>query len=62
MDETTEVSHAKTQRPKEETPTLHPLVELTMIVGVENLRSRFNSALGLASQGFSESCRVPNRP
>jgi len=38
------------------------LVELTMIVGVENLRSRFNSALGLASQGFSESCRVPNHP
>ena len=36
------------------------LVELTMIVGVENLRSRFNSALGLASQGFSESCRVPD--
>ena len=37
------------------------LVELTMIVCVENLRSRFNSALGLASQGFSESCRVPDR-
>jgi alkylhydroperoxidase family enzyme len=36
------------------------LVELTMMVGVENLRSRFNSALGLASQGFSETCRVPN--
>jgi AhpD family alkylhydroperoxidase len=36
------------------------LVELTMMVGVENLRSRFNAALGLASQGFSESCRVPN--
>ena len=31
------------------------LVELTMMVGVENLRSRFNSALGLASQGF---CRI----
>jgi alkylhydroperoxidase family enzyme len=37
------------------------LVELTMMIGVENLRSRFNSALGLASQGFSESCRVPNQ-
>ena len=36
------------------------LVELTMMVGVENLRSRFDSALGLASQGFSESCRVPH--
>ena len=37
------------------------LVELTMMVCVENLRSRFNSALGLQSQGFSESCRVPAR-
>ena len=34
------------------------LVELTMMVAVENQRSRFNAALGLASQGFSESCRV----
>ena len=34
------------------------LVELTMMVCVENLRSRFNAALGLQSQGFSESCRV----
>ncbi len=37
------------------------LVELTMLVAVENLRSRFNSSLGLSSQGFSESCRVPGR-
>ena len=37
------------------------LVELTMMVCVENLRSRFNAALGLQSQGFSESCRVPAR-
>ena len=37
------------------------LVELTMMVAVENLRSRFNSTLGLSSQGFSESCRVPTR-
>jgi len=36
------------------------VVELTMMVAVENLRSRFNAALGLASQGFSESCRVPS--
>ena len=36
------------------------LVELTMMVAVENQRSRFNAALGLESQGFSESCRVPN--
>jgi alkylhydroperoxidase family enzyme len=35
------------------------LVELTMMVAVENQRSRVNAALGLASQGFSESCRVP---
>jgi len=37
------------------------LVELTMLVAVENLRSRFNSTLGLSSQGFAESCRVPVR-
>ena len=37
------------------------LVELTMMVAVENLRSRFNSTLGLSSQGFSESCRMPTR-
>ncbi|GGM11197.1 carboxymuconolactone decarboxylase family protein [Nakamurella endophytica] len=35
------------------------LVELAMMVAVENERSRFNAGLGLASQGFSESCRVP---
>ena len=38
------------------------LVELTMMVAVENERSRFNAALGLASQGFSRraaSCRSP---
>ena len=38
------------------------LVELTMMVAVENLRSRVNAALGLTSQGFSESCRVPLQP
>ncbi len=38
------------------------LVELTMMVAVENLRSRFNASLGLASQGFSETCRVPAGP
>ena len=31
-------------------------VELTMIVAVENERSRFNSALGLTSQGFTDHC------
>jgi AhpD family alkylhydroperoxidase len=34
------------------------LVELTMMVSVENLRSRFNSALGLRSQGFRERCEL----
>lgn len=34
-------------------------VELTMMVAVENLRSRMNSAAGLTSQGFSESCAIP---
>ncbi len=35
------------------------LVELTMMVAVENLRARFNSALGLTSQGFTDRCEVP---
>jgi AhpD family alkylhydroperoxidase len=35
------------------------MVELTFMVGVENLRSRVNSALGLRSQGFSDRCEVP---
>jgi AhpD family alkylhydroperoxidase len=34
-------------------------VELTYMVGVENLRSRVNSALGLRSQGFADQCQVP---
>lgn len=34
------------------------LVELTMMVAVENQRSRFNSALGLTSQGFADRCEV----
>ncbi|TKJ24530.1 carboxymuconolactone decarboxylase [Blastococcus sp. CCUG 61487] len=37
------------------------LVELTMMVSVENSRSRFNSALGLTSQGFRDRCEVPAR-
>lgn len=36
------------------------LVELAMMVGIENERSRFNAALGLVSQGFSASCRLPS--
>jgi len=30
-----------------------------MMIAVENQRSRFNSALGLTSQGFSDRCEVP---
>jgi len=35
------------------------LVELTMMIAVENVRSRFNSALGLTSQGFRDRCEIP---
>ncbi len=35
------------------------IVELTMMISIENQRSRFNSALGLTSQGFSDRCPVP---
>ncbi|MEO3977036.1 carboxymuconolactone decarboxylase family protein [Streptomyces sp. CAU 1734] len=35
------------------------LVELTAIVALENWRSRVNSAFGLTSQGFSDSCDLP---
>src|SRR6185437_56986 len=34
-------------------------VELTVMVGVENLRSRVNASLGMRSQGFSDRCQVP---
>jgi AhpD family alkylhydroperoxidase len=34
-------------------------VELTMMVAVENERSRFNSALGLTRQGFKDRCELP---
>jgi hypothetical protein len=30
-----------------------------MMVAVENSRSRFNGALGLASQGFRDRCELP---
>ncbi|AJT64897.1 hypothetical protein T261_3227 [Streptomyces lydicus] len=36
-------------------------VELTAMVALENFRSRVNSAMGLRSQGFSDSCAVPPR-
>ena len=35
------------------------VVELTMLVAVENERSRFNSAMGLESQGYSDVCELP---
>lgn len=38
------------------------LVELTMMVAVENQRSRFNSAMGLTSQGFGDRCELPQAP
>lgn len=36
------------------------MVEITTLVGVENLRSRVNSAFGLTGQGFSDRCAVPS--
>jgi hypothetical protein len=33
-----------------------------MMVAVENTRSRFNSALGLTSQGFKDRCEIPDVP
>lgn len=35
------------------------IVELASWVALENYRSRFNSALGLTSQGFAQKCSVP---
>ena len=35
------------------------VVELTQMVALENMRSRFNSAAGLQSQGYSDVCGLP---
>jgi alkylhydroperoxidase family enzyme len=35
------------------------LIELTTTVCLENVRSRFNSAIGLTSQGFKDRCEIP---
>ena len=35
------------------------VVELTQLIALENMRSRFNSAAGLEAQGFSEVCELP---
>ncbi len=34
------------------------LVELTAVICLENVRSRFNSAVGLTPQGFKDRCEV----
>ena len=38
------------------------LVELTIVIAAENMRSRMNSALGLTTQRFSDRCEVEERP
>lgn len=38
------------------------MVELTQLIALENMRSRFNSAAGLESQGFSDVCELPLAP
>jgi AhpD family alkylhydroperoxidase len=40
------------------------LVELTNVIALENMRGRFNLALGFGSAGFSEGmvCALPERP
>jgi AhpD family alkylhydroperoxidase len=63
-----EYSEAMTATPPEVTDELaarlrealgdRAFVELTMMVAVENERSRFNSALGLTSQGFKDRCEL----
>lgn len=35
------------------------VVELTQMIALENMRSRFNAAAGLQSQGFSDVCALP---
>ena len=34
------------------------VVELTQLIALENMRSRFNSAAGLQAQGFSDVCEL----
>lgn len=36
------------------------LVELTALISLENHRSRFNHAMGITAQGFSEACALPS--
>ena len=41
---------------------LQTAAELTQMIALENMRSRFNSAAGLQSQGYSDVCEVPLAP
>ena len=56
----TEVTDAHVERLRQDLDDA-AIVEIAMMVAVENQRSRFNSALGLTSQGFKDSCVVPSR-
>jgi len=38
------------------------VVEMTQMVALENMRSRFNCAAGLQSQGYSDVCELPLAP
>jgi len=40
------------------------LVELTNVIALENMRGRFNLALGIGAAGFSEGsvCAIPDLP
>ena len=46
-------------RPERERLDEAQLVALTMIICWENVRSRFNSAIGLTPQGFKDRCEIP---
>ncbi len=35
------------------------VIELTYQIGLENMRARVNSALGITEQGFGDACRIP---
>lgn len=53
-----EVTDAHVERLREHLSEAQ-LVELTMVVAIENQRARFNTALGLPSQGFADRCALP---
>ena len=37
------------------------LVELTVVIGLANMAARVNTAQGITSQGYSDSCEIPLR-